>query len=217
VAADKNACAGPFGAFCEAWIERERVAAIVGRLLWCIETAPMYASMREALASVPDGAKVIDVPSGGGVAFRALQPGQRIRYLAVDLDPTMLSRARRKAQTLGLHQIEALTADMRHLPFDDGLADACLTYSGLHMIPDPEAALIEMARCLRPGGHIIGMTFLAGGTRRKRLLFSMGARTGHHSPNGTGADLKRWLNDAGFTELEVSDHNSFALFTGRKR
>jgi SAM-dependent methyltransferase len=212
----KNACAGPFGAFYEAWIERERVAGVVGRLLWGITTAPMFASMREALARVPDAATIIDVPCGGGVALRALGTNQRARYVAVDLDETMLNRAKRRAKNLGLDQVELVKADMRHLPFDDGMADLCFSYSGLHMIPDPDAALTEMARCLRPGGEIVGTTFLAGGRRRKQLLFAMGERTGHASPHGNAAELERWLGDAGFTEIDISGDNAFVLFAGRK-
>src|ERR1700757_1532735 len=98
----KNACAGPFGAFYDAWIERERVAARVGRLLWGIDVGPLYASMREALRQGPEGATVIDVPCGGGVAFRGLRPDQPLRYLAIDLDQAMLDRARRRAEQLGL-------------------------------------------------------------------------------------------------------------------
>ena len=155
----KNACAGPFGAFYDAWIERERVSAVVGRLLWGIDTGPMYKSMREALAEVPDGATVLDVPCGGGVAFRALGREQRVRYLAMDLDQAMLARARRRADRLGLEQIELGSADMRHLPLPDRAADLCLTYSGLHMISDPEVAIAEMARCLRPGGTLACLEF----------------------------------------------------------
>ena len=213
----KNACAGPFGAFYEAWIERERVSRVVGRLLWGIKTAPMYESMREALAGVPDGVTIVDVPCGGGVAFRALGINQRVRYLAMDLDETMLSRARRRAERLGLDRVEVLHADMRHLPLDDGAADLCLSYSGLHMIPDPDVALAEMARCLRPGGRIAGTTFLAGGARRKRLLFAMGERTGHAAPPGDATDLERWLGEAGFGEIDISGDNAFVLFAGRKR
>jgi ubiquinone/menaquinone biosynthesis C-methylase UbiE len=215
--AARNACAGPFGAFYEAWIERERVAAVVGRALWGIATGPMFASMREALGRVPDGATVIDVPCGGGVAFRALERHQRVRYLAVDLDETMLRRARRRAARLGLDQVELLAADMRQLPVDDGLADLCLSYSGLHMVPDPDVALAELSRCIRPGGRIVGSTFLAGGTRRKRALFAIGERTGHAAPHGGVADLERWLADAGFGEVDVSGDDAFVLFAGRKR
>ena len=84
------------------------------------------------------------------------------------------------------------------------------------MIPDPDAALLELTRCLRPGGRIVGTTFLAGGSRRKRLLFALGARTGHASPDGRVADLERWLADAGITDVDVSGGEAFVLFSGRK-
>lgn len=216
MAAVKNACAGPFGAFYEAWIERERVAAIVGRLLWGIDTAPMYASMREALSAARDGITVIDVPCGGGVAFRALGPNQRIRYVAVDLDETMLGRARRRARRLNLEQVEVVAADMRDLPLDDGSAELCLSYSGLHMIPDPEVAIAEIARCVRPGGEIVGTTFLAGGSRRKRLLFAIGALTGHAAPAATATDLRRWLGEAGFADIDMTGDHAFVLFAARR-
>jgi SAM-dependent methyltransferase len=216
VAGVKNACAGPFGAFYDAWIERERVAAVVGRLLWGIDTGPMYQSMREALAEIPEGATVLDVPCGGGVAFRTLRPDRRVRYLAADLDEAMLARARRRADRLGLNQVEVRSADMRRLPFDDGVADLGFSYSGLHMIPDPELAIAEMARCIRPGGRIVGTTFLAGGSRRKRLLFAAGARTGHAAPDVTTDELTRWLTDAGFADTRLSGANAFLLFSARK-
>jgi SAM-dependent methyltransferase len=160
----ENACAGPFGAVYDLWIERERVAAVVGRLLWGIDTGPMFASMGPAVATVPDGGVIIDVPCGGGVAFRALHPDHQVRYLAVDLEDAMLARARRRADEQGLGQIEFVPADMRQLPFGDGEADLCLTYGGLHMIPDPWRALKEIGRCVRAGGEIVGTTFLADGT-----------------------------------------------------
>jgi SAM-dependent methyltransferase len=217
VAGVKNACAGPFGAFYEAWIERERVAAVVGRLLWGINTAPMYESMRQALSEVPDGATVLDVPCGGGVAIRALGPEQRVRYLAADLDEAMLVRARRRAARLGLGQVEILSADMRALPFEDGVADLGFTYSGLHMIEDPQVAIAEMARCIRSGGRIVGTTFLAGGGLRKRLLFAAGARTGHAAPDIWPVELTRLLTDAGFTDIRLSGGaDAFLLFSARR-
>ncbi len=212
----ENACAGPFGAVYDFWIEREPVAAVVGRLLWGIDTRPMFASMAPAVAAVPDGGVIIDVPCGGGVAFRALRPDHHVRYLAVDLDEAMLARARRRGREHRLDQIEFMLADVRQMPFDDGEADLCLTYSGLHMIPDPWRALNEIARCLRPGGEIVGSTFVSDGALRQRLIFGLGRRTGHVAPAGTSGDLERWLGDAGFEAVEVLSRSGFALFSARK-
>jgi SAM-dependent methyltransferase len=94
---------------------------------------------------------------------------------------------------------------MLKLPFDDGEADLVLSYSGLHMVSDPERAVQELARCLKPGGQLIGTTFLAGETRRSRALFEIGTRQGHPLPPAR-EDLIRWLKDAGITSVSASGH-----------
>lgn len=64
---------------------------------------------------------------------------------------------------------------MRARPLADASADLALSYSGLHMVPDPIVAIADLARCLRPGGEPIGTTtFLAEGTRRQRFLLRHG-------------------------------------------
>lgn len=87
-----NVCAGPFGAFHDFYIERPWLARAIGRIVWGVDLAPLYASM-QAIGRLPDGATVLDVPCGGGVALRALRPDQRVRWIAVDIDETMLERA----------------------------------------------------------------------------------------------------------------------------
>jgi SAM-dependent methyltransferase len=212
----RNACAGPFGAVYDEWIERESVARVVGAVMWGIDTRPMFTSMRAELAAVPAGAVVLDVPCGGGVAFRALDPNQTVRYLAVDLDDAMLDRARRRAGINHLDQVEFVRADMRELPFDDATADLCLTYSGLHMIPDPDRALGELVRCMRAGGRLAGSTFLADGSLRQRAIFGLGYVTGHVAPSGTAADLERWLSAAGLSGIEITPRRGLVLFGGNK-
>ena len=216
VAASKNACAGPFGAVYDLWIERERVARVVGGLLWGIDTRPMFRSIREVLAAAPAGATVVDVPCGGGVAFRALDGDRRLRDLAVDLDEAMLGRARRRASAAGLEQVEFIRADMRELPFEDASVDVCLSYSGLHMIPDPDRALIELGRCLRPGGRLAGSTFVSDGGLRQRVIFGLGRLTGHVAPAGSTSDLERWLERAGLDQIEIVPGDGFALFDATK-
>jgi ubiquinone/menaquinone biosynthesis C-methylase UbiE len=213
MAAVQNACAGPFGAFYDFWIERERVARAVGATLWGMDVRPMYADMERVVSGAPDGAVLLDVPCGGGVAFRWLRPAQQVRYIAIDLDEDMLARARRRSR----QQVEVVQADMRALPFDDASIDVALSYSGLHMIPDPDRAIAELGRVVKPGGHLAGSSFVAPGTLRQRLIFGIGARTGHVRPSITEAELRRWLLNSGFSDLRYNAHNGFAVFGAAKR
>jgi ubiquinone/menaquinone biosynthesis C-methylase UbiE len=197
-------------------IERERFARIVGWLVWGIDTRPLYASM-DAIRRVPVGATIIDVPCGGGVAFRALDAAQLVRYIAIDLAETMLERARRRARQRGLDQVELIPGDMCALPLENGIADLCLSYGGLHCLADPAAAAAEIARCLRPGGELIGTTFLSTGTRRQRALLGAGQRRGDLGPMGTKDDLQRWFEDAGVAVSAIEPDRGSVLFRGRKR
>jgi SAM-dependent methyltransferase len=216
MAASSNVCAGPFGAFYDFYIERPWLARAIGHAVWGVELSPLYASM-DAIGRLPDGATVLDVPCGGGVALRALRPGQRVRYVAVDVDRTMLDRFTRRARERSLEDVvEPLQADMCALPLPDACADLCLSYSGLHMVPDPAAAVAEVLRCLKPGGELIGSTFLAEGSRRQRMLFRHGNERGINGPCSTPADLRRELEAGGILDATVEPERGFALFRGRK-
>lgn len=210
-----NVCAGPFGAFYDFYIERPWLMQAIGRLVWGIDSSLLYAGM-EPIARAPAGATIVDVPCGGGVAFRALSPEQDVRYLAVDLSPKMLRRAERRARARSLKQVELLEADMAELPFADGEVDLFLSYSGLHMVPNPEQAVAEMARCLKPGGELVGTSFFSDAGRRARALFKAGSYSGHPLPPAR-EDLRAWLKAAGFEQVAIGPQAGFAAFGGLKR
>jgi ubiquinone/menaquinone biosynthesis C-methylase UbiE len=77
-----------------------------------------------------------------------------VRYVAIDIDEKMLARSRARATRRGLSRVEFVAADMLALPFDDGEVDLMLSYSGLHMVNDPEQAVREFARCLKSDGRL---------------------------------------------------------------
>jgi ubiquinone/menaquinone biosynthesis C-methylase UbiE len=210
-----NICAGPVGGFYDFYIERPWLMRLIGRAVWGIDASVLYASMAP-IGRVGDGARILDVPCGGGVAFRALHPDQDVHYTAADLSEKMLARARRRARARSLTQIQLPSADMTALPFPDGQADLFLSYSGLHMVNDPEQAINEIARCLKPGGQVIGTTFLAQGSWRARALFGLGSRSGHPLPPRR-EDLHRWLTTAGITDAAIGPQPGFAAFSGHKR
>jgi SAM-dependent methyltransferase len=214
-----NICAGPFGGFYDFYIERPWLAQVIGRAAWGIDIAPLYRSMA-ALAELPDGATVLDVPCGGGVALRALRSGQRVRWIAVDLEPKMLARFERRAREHGLTEdagsLQLVEADMRALPLPDATADVCLAYSGLHMVGEPAAAIVELARCLKPGGDLRGATFVAQGSRRQQLLLGHGVRTGQNGPLIAAAELRRMLEGAGIADVDIAPERGLAVFRGRR-
>jgi SAM-dependent methyltransferase len=210
-----NACAGPFGAFYDFYIERPWLVRVIGRAVWGIDGSVLHTSM-EPIARAPAGASIADVPCGGGVALRALSPEQDVRYLAVDLSPKMLRRAERRAKTRSLEQVEPLLADMTKLPLADGEVDLLLSYSGLHMVPDPQRAVAEIARCLKPGGQLIGTSFFSDASRRARAIFRLGSYSGHPLPPSREA-LRGWLEAAGFEQATIGPQPGFATFGGRKK
>ena len=209
-----NSCAGPFGAFYDFYIERPRLVSVIGRAVWGIDASVLYESMAP-ISRAPDGATIADVPCGGGVALRALRPEQDVRYLAMDLSPEMLKRAERRARKRSLKQVELRVADMTELPLADGEVDLFLSYSGLHMVSQPQRAVTEMARCLKPGGQLIGTTFFSDASRRARAIFRLGNYSGHPLPPSR-EDLRGWLAAAGFDQPEIGLQRGFATFGGRK-
>jgi ubiquinone/menaquinone biosynthesis C-methylase UbiE len=209
-----NVCAGPFGAAYDFYIERPWLMRFIGRALWGIDASVLYKSM-EPIGRADPGATIVDVPCGGGVAFRALSPDQDVRYIAADLCPKMLKRAERRARAQSLKQVEILAADMTALPFADAEVDLFLSYSGLHMIDDPKKAIEEIARCLKPGGQLIGTTFLSDGSRRARGIFKLGSYNGHPLPPSRES-VGNWLASADLDEATVGPNPGFAIFSARK-
>lgn len=181
------------GAAYAAGVRREWLARPAGRLLWGTDTAPLYAAVR-ALAGLPAGSAVLDVPCGAGLALDGVRPG--VRYVGVDVSPAMLGRTRRRAGVLGL-SVELVEADVGALPFDDGAFDVCVCLNGLHCLPDPAGAVRELARCLRPGGRLTGDAVVTGAGARQDLAVAVLRRLGLFGPGGTADALRAWLVSAG--------------------
>jgi ubiquinone/menaquinone biosynthesis C-methylase UbiE len=179
--------------------------------MWGVDPRPFYRSLA-SVSSLPDGATVLDAPCGGGVALRGLRPAQSVRWVGVDIEPAMLARARRRAARHPGADIRLIEGDMYGLPLADSAADLCLSYGGLHCLARPQDALSEMARCLRPGGRLLGSTFLSQGSRRQRLLL----RNEDFGHTGSAADLRQWLHGAGFDEISIDRSDGLVVFGARR-
>ena len=113
------------------------------------------------------GGRIIEVGVGTGISLPDYSRANRI--VGVDISEAMLHKARERVAELGLAHVEALEVmDAEHLEFPDNSFDVVVAQYVVTAVPNPEAALDEFARILRPGGEIIILSRLgaAGGPRK---------------------------------------------------
>ena len=129
--------------------------------------------VRAAAARIPAGADVLDCAAGTGAFSMAAAP-RAARVLCTDLSPTMLDRARSKAEQLGLGNISFATRDLLNLEDPDGAYGAVVAANVLHLLPEPRDAVRELWRVVRPGGVLLLPTYLLGDLRPAfRLLLGL--------------------------------------------
>jgi len=108
------------------------------------------------------GKRVLIAGIGSGLDLPHLPRGGH--YVGIDLTPAMLRRARPRAARRGdvqLHQ-----GDVMALPYPDHSFDAVIMHLILAVVPQPQRALREAARVLKPGGEILILDkFLRPGER----------------------------------------------------
>lgn len=168
----------------------------------------------EVIGELPDGGVVLDVPCGGGVALRGMRPGQDIRYVAADISDAMLRRTGEAAVQRGVdQQVELLNADVVALPFEDDTFDLCVSFTGLHCFPDVRGALREIARVVKPGGLLSGSAVLSDAGILFLPMRVVGRAAGLLGPMCSSAELRRWLAEDGFEEIELRASGSITYFT----
>jgi ubiquinone/menaquinone biosynthesis C-methylase UbiE len=165
------------------------------------------------IGTLPAGARVLDVPTGSGVALRGVRPGQGLDVVAVDISTTMLARAEATAARRGVaDQVHTTVADVGELPFDDGSFDLVVSFTGLHCFPDPHRAIDEMVRVLAPGGAITGSSLFTDTGRRYEALRRGGRRMGVLGPMCTSVEARTWLREAGCDEVDLTLHGALGYF-----
>ncbi len=123
--------------------------------LWQAQLAPAQAELLARALPAP-GERVLDVACGTGLiavpAARAVGP--RGRVMGVDISERMVQATLQCAQARQLHHVSAARMDAEQLRLPDAAFDVALCAFGLMYLPEPEQALRELRRVLRPGGRL---------------------------------------------------------------
>ena len=132
-------------------LERERMAAPVTD--WLVqELAPKPADV------------VLELAAGqGDVGFAVARLlGEGGRLIASDFSVAMLEIARRRGEELGLANVEFRELDAEDLDLEENSVDAVVCRWGYMLMPNPEIALAETRRVLRPGGRLAFAVWASG-------------------------------------------------------
>ncbi|MBV8034397.1 methyltransferase domain-containing protein [Roseateles sp.] len=102
------------------------------------------------------GERVLDIACGtGGLACElAAAVGTAGQVVGVDLSQAMVDEANARAAAAGLRNTCFERIDAQSLTLPDAAFDIVTCCFGLMYLPDPERALVQMRRVLRPGGRL---------------------------------------------------------------
>lgn len=160
--------------------------------------------------NIPQGGIALDVGSGPGAVTASLAraAGPDGLALGVDISEPMLARAvcAEAGPNVGF-----LRADAQRLPLRDQTIDAVVSIAVLQLIPDPAAALAEIARVLRPGGRLAVMVPTVG---RAAKLWRLLPNTGAYAFGDD--EIGDILEDHGFVSVRTKNIGTFQWVRGRR-
>lgn len=108
-------------------------------------------------APMPAGATVLDLGCGAGLdsLIAARRAGAGGRVTGIDFSDSMLARARQAATDFGV-DVTFLRADAEQIPLESASVDVALVNGIFNLNPARAQIFRELARVVRPGGHVYG-------------------------------------------------------------
>jgi ubiquinone/menaquinone biosynthesis C-methylase UbiE len=175
---------------------------------WQEQLAPAHERLFR-MASLQPGERVLDVACGTGlITFPAAEAvGAQGAVVATDISEAMVAAVTGEAQRRGFAHVTAQRLEAENLDLPDDSVDAALCALGLMYVPDPQLALAQMLRVLRPGGRMVAAVW---GARRNcgwaAIFPIVDARVQSEVcpmffQLGTGDRLERVAADSGFADV----------------
>jgi SAM-dependent methyltransferase len=160
-------------------------------------------------AGVARGTGVLDVGTGPGTVARAAWR-RAARVTAVDADPQMVETAARNVPGLDVR-----LAQLQELPFPDAAFDAVVGNFVINHVGEPEVALGELRRVLRPAGRLALTCWPLPGSRAQSIVMDAMESAGVVWPadvpstpfyaHGNPAAFHDLVAGAGFSDVVVDE------------
>src|SRR6201994_3947485 len=169
------------------------------------------------------GGRVLEVGVGTGISLPLY--GSNVRIFGTDISEEMLKKAKKRVAEQRLKNVEGLAVmDAEKLEFPDNSFDVVMAQYVVTAVPNPEVALDEFARVLRPGGELIILTRVSAdaGMRRviERTLQPVVTRLGFRPAEFAWSRYAQWLSGARGIELAerrlIPPMGHFSLLRFRK-
>lgn len=124
---------------------------------WQESLAPVHARLLD-IADAKPGETVLDIACGTGLVTFPIAEAVTTsgHVIATDISATMIDIISSRASELGAQHVDAFRADAENLAeIDDKTVDLVTCALGLMYFPEPEAAMAEILRVLKPGGRMV--------------------------------------------------------------
>lgn len=182
---------------------QKKIYRVWARFYDAIYARLLARAQREAVeAAVKCGRDILEIGVGTGLTLPYFPADRRV--VGVDLSEDMLQVANRKVHERSLAAVMGLCVmDACRLGFPDQAFDAVTAQFVITLVPDPEQALGEMDRVLKPGGEIVISS---------RLVDSDGISAAFWSALAPLAKAVGWS-----TDFKVSRITDWGKATGRYR
>ena len=156
-----------------------------------------YDEMYELIQPVVRHKTVLELATGTGLIAKHIVNAAAL-VEATDASAEMIAEAKRDNHSAKLH---FSVQDMFRLPYADESFDVVIVSNALHIVPQPEKALIEIKRVLKDDGTLIAPTFTHAGNSfsGKVKAFSMQLAGFPLHSRWTSEEYLRFLRRNGWT------------------
>jgi SAM-dependent methyltransferase len=117
-----------------------------------------FPDFEAALIEWPEAPDVLECGTGTGRFWENTRSPKSATLTLTDLSQGMVDAALVRASEHGFGDVTGQACDVQELPFADASFDVVVANHMLYHVPDPDQAVTELARVLRPGGALLAAT-----------------------------------------------------------